>query len=839
MKRYIVCFLLLLALVPQMLAKHSDKFLIGTYTYYLDPFEFFQRQRETFARYMQEMGYNSHVMETNQNDRDLAAALETMDRYGIDAWIIDRAYVPDPKDNMHYSPTMMSTSSYQRYEAEYKDSSELNPGDATDSRFWYASPMQYGTVRTGEAVKAPEASNGYVWQTRRGTHKAGYAMADLTYRWKNLNGYNVRTGHEFQFYTHGKPNFEGENIWITYRFRISDVAPDTRPEDALITFQPAGYPHSPTGFAASASPVRAASQKGKSAEVAFTLEDYRNSKNRDGYMEYTIQVPYQELMDAGLIERMSRTVLALTNLNPRLYWHGNCTLDLDFVEMRDQISHELKAMKPEFVKGIQNRARDLINKGKGNVSGIYTFDEPHQAQFEGYRVIQDILSEVGIKTTSACYDYRKDYVIIDPEKSLSYDHLDSFLKQVQPKIFCPDIYPLLPQFGFNPGSPDKRFIQNVIDEKMLTVYKKGIQYKLEDPSRKFYPVVQAFGRWRKDDPDTWTHWVMPPYATQKALLYLPLAYGVDGVFHYRLHAFQTEDGYGDFVGLATYPVNDRYVDLFEYPITMDAIMHTNPKVKTYGEIIANLRWLDAHSVNAGITKGYRIPSEMMLKSLRVEEQDSALYSGYIQMGYYLGEQDNPWLIAVNRRGNYFQPGEITEEVHVHPRFYDQYYPQADPQTLEIEFSAAASRRFGKYIGLWDPYSGEVIVSDGKSKTMLELPAGEAGFYKMVQTLPAHLDEKLNLKNETTVYGDVVLEKGSKLIMNKKSRLILSDGAKLLVSPEAEITLAGTIELKGNAQMHVLGYMKNKNAKFITSEESVYLDESRQPRSFFKRLFGIK
>ncbi len=839
MKRISLLLIILLLLTVQLGAKHSDDFLIGTYSYILNSFPFFTEHREFLASYLQDMGYNSNILETDIKDRDLSGLLETLDRHGIDAWIIDKGYSPDPKNSHHYVIAPLSNSSYQRFEAEYESEDAIHPGDNTDSVYWYASRNNSNLPRVGRSEKYNGASNEYVWQVRRDKDKAGYVMGDLTYRWPNFNGYNVRIGKDFHFYTNNRPNLEGEYIWLTYRFKISNVAPGTSAQDILVSFQAAGYPLSSTGFATNAKQVQAISNIGNMDELKISYKDYIESKDKDGFMEYTMQVPYQSLLEAGLLERIGSTLLYMGNLNPRMYWSAKCDLDLDYVELRDQISHELNTKEAVYKKAILDRAKAVIGMGKGNVSGFYSFDEPYQSQFDSYRVLEEMLAEEGIDMLTACYDYRDGYFKADSDPSFNYKHLDSFLKQVKPKIYCPDIYPLQPQYAFNPGSADKEFIQDVLDRKLLTVYEDGIRYKLQDPKRKFYPIVQAFARWSKSDPDSWVTWVLPPYATQKALLYLPLVYGADGVIHYRMMAMRDADGYGDFTALNTQLSDGKYVKPFMDSITRDAILHTNPKVKVYGETIQNLNWVGAQRVMTPAQKMTAAPASSWISSMYTDHQAKAPYSGFIQVGHYLDKDDNPWLMVVNRRGDYFLPAELDDEDLVHPDHYDKYYRQADPQTLTIEFKDSAKKRLGKYIGMWDPYTKELISVSNKLKAHIELPAGEAGLYQVCQTLPPTLNESINLKGVTTIYGEVVLGKKANLKLDKNSKLILSPGAKLLVSPEARITMAGVVELQGDAQMQILGYLKDKNPKISRAEDALYIDQSKAPRSFFKRLFGIK
>jgi len=79
---------LLLLLCLNLGAKHSDEFMIGTYSYLSNRFPYLVEHRETLSRYMHEMGYNSNLVETKKDDPDFPALLATLDKHEIDAWII-------------------------------------------------------------------------------------------------------------------------------------------------------------------------------------------------------------------------------------------------------------------------------------------------------------------------------------------------------------------------------------------------------------------------------------------------------------------------------------------------------------------------------------------------------------------------------------------------------------------------------------------------------------------------------------------------------------------------------------------------------------------------------
>ncbi|MFA5281750.1 MAG: hypothetical protein WC368_03435 [Candidatus Cloacimonadaceae bacterium] len=836
MRRSYRIILLLLLLCLHLGAKHSDEFMIGTYSYITNSFPFFFEHKELLSRYMQEMGYNSNVIETNKNDKDLEGLLATLDKYGIDAWITDRGYSDDLADDGHYAITPLATSSYQRFEAEYLDEKDLHPGDGKDQRFWYASRNDNIITRTGAVATDSKASNGYVWRSVRGKDKAGYAMGDLRYRWPNINGYYVRFGHPFHVYQKSPPAFADDYFWITYRFKLSDIAPDAKPDTELLRFEVLGFELEGTGFAAKATPLMARSPKGSAQKISYTVADHERSRDKDGFVDFVVKIPYKDLIDANLLKELNATLMVLDNLNARMYWQGNCNLELDYVEIEDQLSRELRTMDSSYRERIVRRARELISKGKGNVNGLYAFDEPFQGQFNSYRLLMDIMAEADIEIISATYDYQHMNIVVDKENDIRYNHLLGFLSEVKPRNFAPDIYPLIPGYSFSPGVKGRDFIQDVLDRNMLQVYEAGVRYCEEDSERKFYPIVQAFGRWAKGNPDYWIKWILPPYATQKALLYLPLVYQPDGVLHYRVQSFQAEDGSGDYVGIAARMKNGKYMPPVPDMHTMDAIKHSNPKVHLYGSILKDKEWLDAGTIMTEQNKTKAIPKSIPIKAMYVKDQAGVPYSGYIQCGYYVDEDKTPYLMLVNRRGDYFKAGDGLNEDLVPPEEYDRYYTQADPQMLNITLDRNI-KGYTEHIGLLDPFDNMLYhIQDGICS--IEIPAGEAKLLKLVNTLPAKVEGLLTVKGETVVADDVSLQKYAKLKMSKDATVTLLPGARLIAPENTYVVLAGNMDLQGDSELVILGNLKEKNVSIKQDDEARVLKQPQAKKSFLKRLLCI-
>ncbi|MDY0152163.1 MAG: hypothetical protein RBS43_07825, partial [Candidatus Cloacimonas sp.] len=655
-----------------LLAKHSDEFLLGSYSYLKNGKQVNYANREALCRYMQKLGYNSNIIETDANDPDLSGLLAELDKHGIDAWITDRGWNTSPDSEYRYSSYPLSLSNHLRFEAEFASESDVKKGDAEDNQYWYAARSDVNLTRIGSVSTNPNASYGNVWQANKANDKAGYIFTDLRHRWPNKNGAYVRFGKEFHLYKKNPPSYEGDYLWVNFNFKLSNVSADLAPEEPLLRFMLAGYELSGGGFASQPKMLTHKYKDMSLPESLYRVKDYSQLKDTGGFISIQLKVSYADLLAAKLLSADidgdpatpdSDTQMILVNLNPRLYWYGNCDVQLDYVEIKDQIFHEISTDQATWQKRIVQRMQNIIAQGQGNVSGFYTFDEPYQGQFASFKLMQNMVKDEGLKILTANYDYQVDNITISPQKRLFYDHEDNFRKVAEPILLAPDIYPITPVTRWNPEADKENqpyFIQNILDNKLIKVYRESKHYSLENKQRQFYPIVQALGYWvNQKGQNQWNSWVQPPTATQKTLLYMPLCFGADGIFHYRLRGFQDTAGLGEYTTLSSRQGTKNYPLPNEDLTTYTAVAATNQRVKSYGKIIRNLSWLESYTIGTDKAPTALCPKNTMLNSLQVQKAGNGAYEGYMQCGYYLDSKGLPYYMIVNRRGEYFVPGTIT------------------------------------------------------------------------------------------------------------------------------------------------------------------------------------
>lgn len=341
---------------------------------------------------------------------------------------------------------------------------------------------------------------------------------------------------------------------------------------------------------------------------------------------------------------------ALVNLNPRVYWHGNCDLYLDYIELEDQMHYNLTHDVATYATNINNRIDYLQDlHSSDTIKYFYSVDEPGLGQFDSYGKVQQYINQTNPNIITAAYDTHYNKIQkagFNDEGYLYYDHVKSFRDSAHPNVILPDMYPVREVVDFNSadsGNPDA--LQTAIDDKVLRQYKNAKKYCIETtPHKTFIPIIQTFGAWNGSE---WTSWLLPPFETQKCLKYLPLCYGADGILDYRAVSDSLNNS------LSSIP-SGQYASILmdgsglidESNITRVAVTQANAKISVIGPIIKEtLTWEDAGRLNVGSE-----PSNMDdpiinwgLASLQVEDSQASEppedprnvhYQGYIQCGVY-------------------------------------------------------------------------------------------------------------------------------------------------------------------------------------------------------------
>lgn len=815
MKRILLVLSVLICLSTGLYsAKHSAEFPLGTYTNIRNSFPFFYQNREEISRNLQTLGYNSTLIETDSRENDLPTLFDILDRYGIDALIYDRSWSNDPNNLMHYAIGALSTNVSNRFEAEFSSEADVKPGDSKKSQYWYASRDEAHLCRLGRAIPDTSASYGYAWLLRRGEGE-GYAYTDLKYRWINKWGGYSRASKLWDVFKTNPPGYENQYFYVRYRIKIDNLDQNLALSDTLLSFSAQGLRLEGTGFSRNMTPIghRSSISNGSIVrQTDLTLRDLKAAGPEAQYITVELKLAYAELIQAGILTDdfdnnpatdPSGTTLRLINLNPRLWSRGRCDLYLDWIEIENQIHYDMRTMNNTYRNGVIRRWEQLRNQSRGNIAGMYSHDEPFQGMFETYKTVENLFNGIDVEFFTANYDYLNQQMVIDAKQKKYYNHLEAFRDIAEPSIMATDIYPVIPEMNWNGrgDSEDLPFIQDLYEFKVDRSYRMAKTYSLEAEGRKFYPIVQTFGRWANiGGRDQWTGWVQAPVATQKVLNYLPLCYGADGVYHYRFQSFQTRAGYGDHSVMTSYSDRGQYEPVVVDSITWRAVAESNPRVKLYGTMIRGMRWQDTRVLKTGSNRANTYERAIGISNIHLPSETNAPYSGYIQVANYRNLDGLDYLFVLNRRGNYFRASSQYEEAKfVAPQEYERCFPEANPQQLNIRLSRSAARLTGKYPAMYDPFDGTMQVGSGRN-VVIDLPAGEGRLYKLVGTMPERFRGSNQIDGEAMITGDCVMSRKSKLTIGQNARLILMPGAVLRFESKAKLILDGTIVLMEGARI---------------------------------------
>jgi len=133
-----------------------------------------------------------------------------------------------------------------------------------------------------------------------------------------------------------------------------------------------------------------------------------------------------------------------------------------------------------------------------------------------------------------------------------------------------------PQRAITPGTAETSCKTCLMkDCSLLTKTPKNMSSKALQ--REFIPIPQSFGDWNGRQ---WSSWMLPPLATQKALLFLPLCYAPDGLVYYQLLG----TGDGDRGGSVA-PIYMEGDGIAKFDKMYDLLKEHNPRILKTGEML--------------------------------------------------------------------------------------------------------------------------------------------------------------------------------------------------------------------------------------------------------------
>jgi len=723
MKHYIL-YLLAFCLIP-LHAFHSEPFPLGTYSYLQNDKRFFSEHRAELIAYMQELSFNINIIETTNSDSDLSSLLQALNLAKLDAVLTDKQWSNDPQDPRRFSLVPLATSNYQRFEAEFTDKREVKKGDNLDPKFWYGNSQII--KRTGQVIKDPKASYEHAWQVKREEDKAGWAYTDITMRWPDNTGKTVKLYDEIRFHKrHLEAKSDTDSLYFTYRIKLANLAPDLSDDTPLLSFQLYGYEGGKREFGQKI--VAAKSAKGQKEERSyFYLSDFKAMGSPQAYVDLPFAISYNDLRASQIMtddwDNNPETPghwwwYVFRHFAPGLYWHGNCDLSLDYIDLEDAIHRDLRQNFAFYKKGINERLKAHRALPGGNVIRFaYGMDEPFQTHLSSFKLIQSMIEEDNPQLCAATYDISHRVFKLD-NKDNWWNFPELTRELAQPEIMMPDVYPIQPGILYNPGAGEN-FYQNVLDHRLLKGYRESQHYASQDSGRKFYPVVQVFGYWSGS---RWWSWVLPPQATQKALLFLPLCYGAQGLYQFQLQGFVDSADAGYYAPLIA--INSKDIQKVDY--IYDVVKEVNPRVLSFGEKLLDWDWLGATTVMPYSNYPKLDYADSGIRKLRVVEACNGSYEGYVETGLYAQASGEYAIYVVNRRSNEFHPKmKYPTPDFVSPEDYPKAYSEFEPQTFKVTFDKNI-----QHPALLDLESKELYKAKRHS-VKIRIPAGEAKLLKVV------------------------------------------------------------------------------------------------------------
>ncbi|MDI3503920.1 MAG: hypothetical protein PWP64_856 [Candidatus Cloacimonadota bacterium] len=724
MMKHILSILISLSLLS-LYAYHSDPFPLGSYSFLQNDNGYFSEHQEELIAYMKDLGYNINIIQTTNSDHDLGSLLSKLDRANIDAILADKCWSNDPTDSRHFSIVPLTTSNYQRFEAEFSGPQDVKPGDNRDPRFWYGNS---DTIkRVGRVQEDMKASYARVWHLDREQDQAGWAYTDINYRWRDRSGNWVKLYDEMRFHKrHLDAKSDTDSLYLTYRIKISDIPQDLPLSAPLLSFQIYGHLGAKSEFGKPTIAVK--DHQGQRLErTFFTLADYQAMGEPEGYFDLHFNISYNDLRASKImtddLDNNPDTAghwwwYVMRHFAPGLYWHKNCDLSLDYIDLEDQLHRDLRTNYSFYKKGINDRIRAHLNLPGGKIIRyLYAMDEPFQTHLASFELIQNMITADNPPLCSATYDI--DHRTYKQDGKDNYWNFPDLTRAIaKPRIMMPDIYPIQPKLSYSP-SAGENFLQNVFDHRLIKGYRDAKNYVLEDPSREFQPIVQAFGYWNGQ---RWVSWTLPPAATQKALLYMPFCYGADGIHQYQLQGFINSKRAGYYSALMG--VDNSYIERNDY--CYEVLKAANPRILFFGQELVSWNWMGATTVMLDKSYPKLDLSGTGIAKFRVKPACNGSYEGYIETALYKNSTGQYAIFAVNRRTNEF----ISKRAHRNPDFtapedYASAYPEFAPQTLRIYLdkdNAAYALMNMETNKLYHPH---------RRKIEVQIPAGEAALLLLV------------------------------------------------------------------------------------------------------------
>lgn len=797
MKSKLILIACIFAICSCLLAKYSDAFFIGDYSNLYD---------ENYWNYAKEAGFNVVKIKANPNEHESITTnkISLIDSKGFDVFLWDNA-------NNTNSIYKNSFSNKYKYQAEYTKLADdyINPQTLRDQYDWFYSFNYDPALLSNNTIEVFNneikcnvlaGASGYNVFTdlkiRENMPELDPTTASsdslllvqllyeddrntefyVTFRMKSNNASNdpiCKIGLKIAV-----DNTDSQNNYITYNYDISSLLVSTNPTsyDGLVLNKDC--------FQNSQGPT---SQGWSTFVYKLTIAQIN---------DYIILHPPTENPNYTGPFKMSYGADRIYYIAPTLYFCNNGDLSVDYVEFEDNYHKDFSSRKDAVL------ARMNTFYGN-NLLGFDTFDESSQPQFDIFRQLKTIPNshpnmELQTAVTTFGWDNTQEY---DNNK---YSMMKHYSIETQSNTLCPDAYLAGNQKAlYNSASltnPDH--IQNLTDT-ITRNYRMTKNVSLSsNPPKQFIPAIQAYGLWDKDNNGNWK-WkniMLPPNAQQKMLMYLPLCYGVDGLWEFKfasdvdLSDIGTED-WDDREPIIS-PINYRGTNLeITFPEQYQVIKEANNRILSIGNIIKNLQWISGNTIidnSALTTNSSSVPviNATISNPYDANQQSiSPAYHGFVEYGIYKDDIDQVYLMLVNRRTN---KKDLPENQEINTFNVNSSFTTAPPQEVTLNV--------GNIPNDWMAYNcltGEnYSICNGIVTVPIDAGDGllvKVGYRAVPPVIKAN---EVFLLSDEKVYYDII-NRGKLRITNNVEFI----NSKIINEPNAELTINNaTITSNSNTDM---------------------------------------
>ncbi|HPS39877.1 MAG TPA: FlgD immunoglobulin-like domain containing protein [Candidatus Cloacimonadota bacterium] len=822
-------------------------FTLGTFAYLSNKSNMSSIVRPC-AQKMRELYYNAALVElfpiSESGDTNIQTSLYEKINYSNDASRIklaieDKRFGADDPTSSSYA---YSTGCYYKFEAEFSDSLSVLGNDATNDSYWYGSRetrvMNNGSAtikkRIGELASPtefPQGTSHGLWKCERDSiyngQSEGFAYGDLRYRSKippdqdeqTRTWKDIRIGKEFRI----KRLFDADadSLYIRYCFKLANQAQ----ADTLLTFSVVGYPYDGNG-GHNSNPTDVQFYFGDTTTTSFEMNytDYLNlPSDLNNWKYFDISIPYRTLITNNLlVEGQNQWTYTLANINPRVYWHGNNTLFLDYIEIRDQQYKNIEDNDNQYAQSIQTAIQQYPS---GDLAYVMSLDEPYPPHYTSYYNLQNILHNHNVKQIAAV-NMRNFRLFPKYGTTVTYqNNLQGFINEAQPINVMTNPYLVTDQILWDDNVSDPNHLQRMIDEFVLDPYIIAKNRSLATGGD-FIATLQTMGRW---DPSQskWVQYQLPPARTQQMMQYLPLCVGADGIFNYRLWGTDptTSQSYKEYAPLL---VNLGNSTVDKVPEVFNSLKDANRKTLFYGNLLDDMTWLGTNTTTESFSTPSSFPSQVQISDIVPSSPAGNYpYGCFVQSGSYLDADGIPALVLVNRRSNFFErsTAAIDEASKVPLDQYDDYLPEFNNQSLDIHIQPTVATLLGDNVGLYDPFDGsfyrQTIGSQNEGIVNLDIEPGDAKLLLMRGYLPENVSGIVELVYKSVIYDSVFVASDGQVTSPQDS--------ELAILPNSHITLSS------GSQMHLSGNIVFRDNSCFTIESGAVLDISQATCTFEGRV----